>query len=213
MAKGSSGPSAQRLWELIEQRIAPGADVARIDERIWNTFGETWAVVFTDLSGFSRATAAFGILHFLAVIHRQRQLLLPVVANHDGLVLKEEADSFLIIFRKPDAALTCAIAMQHACQQASAELADEDKVLLCLGIGYGEVLRVGDHDVWGKEVNAASKLGEDTAEPHEILVTEALREAVGEPQGLSFEPLDRQILGTVKNYRVGYEGWDVSDAP
>jgi len=46
--------------------------------------------------------------------------------------------------------------------------------LLCVGIGFGDVLRIGDSDVWGREVNAASKLGEDTAKSVEILVTEPL---------------------------------------
>ena len=45
--------SEKQLWDLIEERMRPGADVARIDDRIWATFGQTWAVVFTDLTGFS----------------------------------------------------------------------------------------------------------------------------------------------------------------
>lgn len=52
--------SATRFWQLIEQRTAPGADVAALDRRIWDLFGEEWAVMFTDLSGFSRHVADFG---------------------------------------------------------------------------------------------------------------------------------------------------------
>ncbi|MFO0670796.1 MAG: hypothetical protein U0235_14385 [Polyangiaceae bacterium] len=57
--------SEVRLWKLIEERSRPGispAEIARIDERIWDLFGEEWAIVFTDLSGFSRQVAAFGIV-------------------------------------------------------------------------------------------------------------------------------------------------------
>ena len=39
------------------------ADLARIDQRIWDLFGEEWAVMFTDLAGFSRQVEAFGIIH------------------------------------------------------------------------------------------------------------------------------------------------------
>jgi class 3 adenylate cyclase len=38
------------------------------------------------------------------------------------------------------------------------------------------VLRVGATELWGAEVNAASKLGEDIAKSGEILVTGAVRE-------------------------------------
>jgi L-alanine-DL-glutamate epimerase-like enolase superfamily enzyme len=45
--------SEDRLWSLIEQRTHPDADIAAIDARIWDLFGQEWAVMFTDLSGFS----------------------------------------------------------------------------------------------------------------------------------------------------------------
>ena len=46
--------SETRLWGLIAERAKAGADVAQIDQRIWDLYGEDWAIVFTDLSGFSR---------------------------------------------------------------------------------------------------------------------------------------------------------------
>lgn len=84
--------SEARLWRLIDERARPGADRAAIDQRIWDMFGETWAVMFTDLAGFSRRVAEFGILHFLQIIREQHHLLLPVVADHDGILIKAEAD-------------------------------------------------------------------------------------------------------------------------
>src|SRR6476659_2442415 len=106
--KGSSA----RLWQLVEERMQPGADLAAIDQRIWDLFGEEWAVVFTDLSGFSRQVAKFGIIHFLQIIREQQQMLLPLVASHDGILVKSEADSFLLLFKKPQQAIRCCIAMQ-----------------------------------------------------------------------------------------------------
>jgi class 3 adenylate cyclase len=61
--------------------------------------------------------------------------------------------------------------MQRVSQQYNVSRAPEDQVLLCLGIGYGDMLRIAEDDVFGAEVNAASKLGEDTAKAGEILVT------------------------------------------
>src|SRR5262245_11008968 len=106
--------SATRLWNLVAQRTQPGVDVTAIDQRIWNLFGEEWAVMFTDLAGFSRQVAQFGIIHFLQVIYEHQRLLLPIVERHDGLLIKMEADSFLILFKTPSQAHTCAVEMQRA---------------------------------------------------------------------------------------------------
>jgi class 3 adenylate cyclase len=197
--------SESRLWHLIDQRTRAGADTRAIDARIWDLFGEEWAVMFTDLSGFSRQVAAFGIIHFLQIIHEQKNVLLPVVADHDGILIKIEADSLLILFKKARRALDCAVAMQHACQKLSARRVPEEQVLLCVGIGSGLLLRIGDTDCYGAEVNAASKLGEDTAKANEILLTGAARDQIGEVAGIAFEPIDATIPGTDRSFRANYE--------
>jgi adenylate cyclase len=196
--------SEERLWALVEERTHPGADTARIDQRIWDLFGEDWAIMFTDLSGFSRQVAAFGIIHFLQIILEKKRLLLPIIGEHDGILIKVEADSFLVIFKRAAAALSCAIAMQHACQRLNHRRQPEEQVLLCVGIGYGRILRIGDTDVYGQEVNAASKLGEDTAKSDEILVTEAARASAGDVAGVSYHDLDQPVPGSDKNWRVTY---------
>lgn len=63
------------------------------------------------------------------------------------------------------------------------------------GIGYGEVLNL-EHDLFGLEVNLASKLGEDLAEPGDVLLTPAAAAAAG--------PLARRLLphGVVKVWRL-----------
>ena len=74
-----SRASEDRLEKLIEERLKPGADKERIDRRIWDLFGESWCVMFTDLSGFSRGVAKFGIIHFLQTIHESERLLIPLI--------------------------------------------------------------------------------------------------------------------------------------
>jgi adenylate cyclase len=197
--------SEARLWKLIEERTRAGADTKAIDERIWDLFGEDWAVMFTDLSGFSRQVATFGIIHFLQVIHQQKALLLPIVHDHDGILIKIEADSFMILFKRAARALDCAVAMQKACQQFSARRIPEEQVLLCIGVGYGRILRIGDSDCYGPEVNAASKLGEDTAKANEILVTGAVKQQLADRAGVRYEKLDVTVPGTAESYRAVYQ--------
>lgn len=196
--------SQSKLWKLVEERCKPGADTVAIDKRIWDLFGEDWAIMFTDLSGFSRRVTEFGIVHFLQTIFEQRKLLLPIVEAHDGLLLKEEGDSFMIMFRAAERAVACGVAMQKACSNVNERRKPEEQILLCLGIGYGRILRIGESDVWGREVNGASKLGEDTAKPYEILLTAAAKDALGDATGYTFEDIGSGSFGDSSNYRLVY---------
>ena len=114
----------------------------------------------------------------MAQSDQSKKLLIPSIDNHDGILLKMEGDSMLVIFRNPRKAVDCAIAMQHAAKVYNMTKPDTEKILLCVGLGFGRVLRIGDDDVFGFEVNTASKLGEDTAKAWEILVTESMHDAV-----------------------------------
>ncbi|MBA3538017.1 MAG: adenylate/guanylate cyclase domain-containing protein [Deltaproteobacteria bacterium] len=196
--------SFTRLWRLIEERTKVGADIAAIDQRIWDLFGDDWAIMLTDLAGFSRQVATFGITHFLQVIYEQQKLLLPIVEAHDGILVKSEADSFLILFKEPARALACAIAMQRACTGINARRANEEHVILCVGIGHGRVLKIGDEDVFGHEVNLASKLGEDIARGTEILLSPAARVAVGEVASIVWEEVAQEYVGEHRYWRASY---------
>ncbi len=195
--------SSTRLWKLVAARAQQGADIASIDRRIWDLFGEEWAIMFTDLSGFSRQVAKFGIIHFLQVMLEQKLLLLPLVEDHDGILVKVEADSFLILFKQPAQALQCAIAMQKKCASVNARRAAEEQIVLCVGLGFGKILKIGDDDVFGHEVNLSSKLGEDTAKGEEIIATRAVRDAVPDAD---WEEISASYAGETVAWRARWLG-------
>jgi class 3 adenylate cyclase len=192
------------LWDMIAERARPGVDVAALDARLWRRFGKTRAVMFTDLSGFSRQVEKFGILHFLQIIHEQKELLSPAIARHDGILIKVEADSFIVTFGSAGSAARCAVEMQTVLQEFNQARPPETEILLCVGIGYGQILLIDEVDVFGREVNAASKLGEDIAKARDILLTRAAVDSAGPMEGLSFERIEAQVGGSGENYRVIY---------
>lgn len=192
----------QRLESLIEERLKPGADKAKIDARIWDIFGENWSILFTDLAGFSRYAAEFGIIHFLQNIFESQRIFEPCIDEHDGVLFKVEGDSMLILFRKPKKAVECAISMQIAAREYNKDKADEEKILLCAGIGYGRILTIGNEDVFGQEVNAACKLGEDVAKAWEILVTDSVVQEVKDMPDIQFEIIDKVPPGAQIAYKL-----------
>jgi len=198
-----AGASQDRLEKLIALRLQTGTNKDEIDARIWDLFGETWCIMFTDLSGFSRRSAKFGIIHFLQTIYESQRLLVPVIDKFDGIMLKMDGDSMMVLFRKPEKAVECAINMQHVLKDHNSATPEDEKILLCVGIGYGTMLLIGK-DVFGAQVNASSKLGEDAAKAYEIMVTDAVRNAVGEQSGIYYEPIDIVPPGANSAYRVIY---------
>jgi class 3 adenylate cyclase len=196
--------SADRLEKLLTQRLEAGADKAAIDRRIWRLFGETWAVLYTDLSGFSRNVAEFGIIHFLQTILESHRLLVPIIELGNGILLKTEGDSLIVTFRNVNDAIRCAIAMQQTTFEYNATRSEAEKVLLCVGIGYGQLLRIGDTDVFGAEVNAACKLGEDIARAGEILLTGAALAAARLPAGVTSAPIGQVPAGAGSAHRLDF---------
>jgi adenylate cyclase len=195
--------SEDRLQKLIAARLEAGADKTAIDNRIWDLFGEEWCVMATDLSGFSRGVAEFGIIHFLQTIYEAERILVPVIESHDGILLKVEGDSFLVIFRNVEKAIRGSIEMQRTMRRYNAARPPEEHVLLGVGLGFGRMLRIGDADVFGNEVNSAYILGESIAGAYDILVTKAVHDRGGEE--VRFEEIERVPPGAEKAFRVLFE--------
>ena len=124
-----------RLRKLLDERLTEGSDHRAIDRAIWEIFGEEWCVMATDLAGFSRNVAEFGIIHFLQTIRESERVLVPLIAQFGGRLLKIEGDSFIVIFADPQNALRASIAMQHATRTYNVGKAPEDQMLLGIGLG------------------------------------------------------------------------------
>jgi hypothetical protein len=58
------------LQRLLQLRNEHPEKIAEIDGQIQTIFAETHAILVLDMSGFSRLTIRYGIVHFLAMIHR-----------------------------------------------------------------------------------------------------------------------------------------------
>jgi len=197
--------SEDRLERLIEERLKSNNNKEEIDQKIWDLFGEEWCVMMTDLSGFSRNVEKYGIIHFLQTIYESQRILIPIIENYNGFLLKTEGDSLFVIFRNPVNALGASIKMNQILDEYNQSKSPEEQILLCIGLGYGKVLKIGDSDIFGAEVNASSKLGEDIAKAKEILVTENFKNVVENHfPHIKFEKLDYTPPGSLGAYKVLY---------
>ena len=77
--------------------------------------------------------------------------------------------------------------MQAATHAYNAMRPEEEKGVVCAGIGFGEMLRIGDTDVFGAEVNAACKLWRRHRQVRGNLLTGAALAAARLPTGVTSE--------------------------
>ena len=177
LAQRNSRANLERLLTNIIERPQQRDEFARSIEEI---FGQEKAILVLDMSGFSRTTQRYGIVSFLLMIHQMRLIVKPCIATHEGLLVKAEADNLFCLFDTVTNAVRASLEIIQRLDAANIVLPEEQNLYVSIGIGYGQVLNVEDEDLFGNEVNLASKLGEDVARMGEILLTEAAHAALQE---------------------------------
>jgi adenylate cyclase len=167
----SRGKRTRRLLSFLRRRA--DADAARRPEMDCRNFPDLFrkrAIVFTDTADFTVRTVRDGILHFLMIFDRFVEQADKVVARTSGDVVKVEADSLLIRYDDVKAACAGVDQIESLLRRMNGKLPANERLRFSYGIGYGDVLDL-DQDMFGLEVNLASKIGEDLARPGEALLT------------------------------------------
>lgn len=168
-----SSKTRAELNRLLQERNEYPERSTAIDAQIYATFERDCAILVLDMSGFSRLTIRYGIIHFLAMVHRMTAIATPLVQLHHGRVIKQEADNLFAVFPTVQGAIEGAVDILKGFAAVNTGLPDEQDLYAGIGIGYGKTLLVGENDLYGSEMNLACKLGEDLARRGEVLLTEA----------------------------------------
>jgi adenylate cyclase len=140
------------------------------------------AILAADVVGYSRLMAA-DEAGTLAALKRHRQTVFePVVAAHQGRIVKLIGDGTIVEFASVVDAVNCALSVQR-----SGELQDDSqpKIILRIGINLGDVIIEGD-DIYGDGVNIAARL-EPVAEPGGICISSIVNESIGNRIDVRFQ--------------------------
>jgi class 3 adenylate cyclase len=187
-------PALARLRDLLLERNQAPDRVEEIDREIVETFQRKVSMLILDMCGFSRITMSHGIIFYLAMIQQMESAACPAVEQNKGQVVKQEADNLFAFFQTPQDALEAALDILRAFDAMNAVVPDERDIYGSIGIGFGDTLVIGDEDLFGDEMNRASRLGEDLAGQQDILLTASAYEEL--PEGLyRFETVRFQDRG------------------
>lgn len=160
------------LQDMIEQ---PERRLELVQE-IESTFGQDRAILVLDMTGFSRTTRRFGIVSFLLMIHQMQRIACPCITDQGGVLVKTEADNLFCLFETVPDALAAAREIGRRLDAVNFVMPEERRLHASIGIGYGSVLTIEDHDLFGDEVNLTCKLSEDIAGQGAILLTAEARQ-------------------------------------
>ena len=144
-----------------------------------------------DTCGYTRSLRNQGVVPFLALLLRLNEIVVARVLEVGGSICFREADNFFALFPTADVATSCGEAILAEVAVANAGSPPRDRIAVSIGVGYGSILLIGQDQVYGEEVNLASKVGEDLAGPDELMLTVGGRTALGESDRV-FE--ERRIL-------------------
>lgn len=166
----------QLLDARNEASVKNPAAVPGIDQRIRERFERPVAVMVTDMAGFTSRTKANGVIDTLSTIRRMQQVGATVIARHGGKLVKADADDLFVTHESPGKLLELARDLVSTLKHEKAF--GPDGLSISAGLSYGPALLIGDEELFGDAVNVASKLGEDLAEPTEILATPEFERAL-----------------------------------
>lgn len=126
-----------------------------------------------DGSGMTRVSRSHGIVHFLARYLEMRAVAVAILDEHRCRGWRGFADNLFAEFDDADAALRAALEIHHNLRARALMLTRTEPYQVCIGIGYGHVLRNGPDGVMGDEMNLTAKLAEDIAGAGQTLLSEA----------------------------------------
>jgi TolB-like protein/tetratricopeptide (TPR) repeat protein len=162
------------------------------------------AIAIVDVVGYSRMMGIDESGTLAAVTERRKQIIEPVIAAHDGRVVKMMGDGFFVEFASAVNAVEAALEIQTKMAGANAELSADRRVVLRIGINLGEVIVEGD-DLFGDGVNVAARL-ESIASEGGIAISGSAYEQVKSRISAAMEDIGAQMLKNiaepVRVYRV-----------
>jgi len=129
------------------------------------------AILVSDVVGYSRLAGADEDRILARLRALRSDLIDPILAVHNGRVVKRTGDGAIVEFRSVVDAVRSAIEVQNGMVERNAGVPPERRIEFRIGIHIGDVVEESDGDLMGDGVNIAARL-EGVAKPGAICLSE-----------------------------------------
>ncbi len=154
------------------------------------------AIVSLDLYGYSRLTEQDEVGTHLAWMTCWRERLEPIIAEHQGSIVKSTGDGALIRFSDAVAALDAMIRFQETVTAAEARFPEPRRLVFRIGIHVAPTIHENG-DVFGHGVNLAVRL-QEAAEPGSIFISEMASSHLGPETAAMLDNLGKRRFKNIK---------------
>ena len=185
--------------------VVSALETERPDLRAHAAPDGTVAILFSDIEDSTLITERLGDERWLEVLREHNTLFREHVARYDGYEVKSQGDGFMLVFTDPARALECAVAVQRSFAEREREGSGE-ALRVRIGLHTGAVI-AEEGDFFGKNVILAARIAAQAC-GGEILVSEELRAATDEANGLGFDHgRELELKGLAGKHRVYSADW------
>ena len=150
------------------------------------------AIWFSDIVGSTQLNERLGDRRFVRFLAHHDQLVARHVARHDGRVVKNQGDGYLVAFGTAEAALRCAVDLQRAIRKDR-----RSQPWIRIGVHHGRVVAT-DNDIFGRNVALAARV-QSIADPGTIMVSDAVVAAVADVPDLA-ERFEEPFVAELKGF-------------
>ena len=133
------------------------AERDKIDKILKSKFSKKVSIMFTDIKGSTAMYEASGDIDGRMMVHRHNEIVMPILEEYSGELLKTIGDATMTVFNDPLHAVQAASSIQQALKEYNSDRQEREQIHVRIGINYGSVI-VDKGDVFGDVVNVASRV-------------------------------------------------------
>src|SRR4051794_4751555 len=128
------------------------------------------AILAADVVGYSALMERDEDRTLARLKAHRKEFVGPLIAEHQGRVVKLMGDGTLVEFASVVDAVRCAVLIQQGMAEREAKVDKAECIRIRIGVNLGDVISEADGDLYGDGVNVAARL-EQIAEPGGIVVS------------------------------------------
>jgi adenylate cyclase len=162
------------------------------------------AILAADVAGYSRLMGVDEEGTLAALKAYRRELIDPKIAEHRGRIVKTTGDGVLVEFPSAVDAVHCAVDIQRAMAERSADIPIDRRIEFRIGINVGDII-LDEGDIYGDGVNIAARV-ETFASPGAVYLSDNAYQQIKGKLSLNVTDLGEQqfknIAQPVRVYAV-----------